>query len=338
MSASNRRTAEHRAQMSTASADNRDMSADTTSTRPTPKAFISYSWDSDEHKQWVLAFATRLRGDGVEVTLDQWHLHPGDQLTAFMEWAIRDNDYILIVCTPHYADRSNRRAGGVGYEGDIMTAAIFTQRNERKFIPVFRAGTWESAAPSWLSGKYRVDLRGEPYSEQAYTDLTNTLHGTRPATPPVVPRSAPVPASADPQPRKSEPIRILHVIIDEVTAPRNDGTRGSALCRVPFQLSRSPTRLWRALFIQAWDHPSSFTSRHRPGIASVDGDRIILNGTTIEEVERTHRDTLVLALKEANERLEEADAEAFAREDQERRRREEHERNLRDTAKRIKFD
>jgi hypothetical protein len=92
---------------------------------------------SDEHRQWVLDFATRLRSDGVEVTLDQWHLHPGDQLPAFMEPAIRDNDYILIVCTPHYAERSNRRAGGVGYEGDIMTAEVFTQRNERKFIPVF---------------------------------------------------------------------------------------------------------------------------------------------------------------------------------------------------------
>lgn len=325
--------------MSTRSADNRDMSADTTSTRPTPKAFISYSWDSDEHKQWVLEFATRLRADGVEVTLDQWHLHPGDQLTAFMERAIRNNDYILIVCTPHYADRSNRRAGGMGYEGDIMTAAVFTQRNERKFIPVFRAGaTWESAAPSWLSGKYRIDLRGEPYSEQAYTDLTNTLHGTRPAVPPVVPRSAPIPASTDPRPPKSEPIRILHVILDEVSAPKNDGTRGSALYRVPFQLSRSPTRLWRDFFIEAWDHPSSYTTSHRPGIASVEGDRVILNGTTIEEVEKTHRDTLVLALKEANAKLDEADARAFAREERERRSREEHEQKLRDTAKRITFD
>jgi glutamate synthase (NADPH/NADH) small chain len=34
-----------------------------------PKAFISYSWDSPEHKAWTKALATRLRSDGVDVTL-----------------------------------------------------------------------------------------------------------------------------------------------------------------------------------------------------------------------------------------------------------------------------
>jgi hypothetical protein len=50
----------------------------------------------------------------VNVTLDQWDLQPGDQLPAFMERSVRDNDYVIIVCTPTYADRSNRRRGGVG--------------------------------------------------------------------------------------------------------------------------------------------------------------------------------------------------------------------------------
>jgi len=59
-----------------------------------------------------------------------------------METAIRDNDYVLVICTPHYADRSNRRVGGAGYEGDIMTAEVFTERNHRKFIPVLRSGDW----------------------------------------------------------------------------------------------------------------------------------------------------------------------------------------------------
>jgi hypothetical protein len=46
----------------------------------------------------------------------------------------------------------------------------------------------------------------------------------------------------------------------------------------------------------------------------------------------------VLALNEANAKLEEADAQAFAREERERRSRDEHERKLRDAAKRITFD
>ncbi|TON86748.1 hypothetical protein CGH50_21300, partial [Vibrio parahaemolyticus] len=37
-----------------------------------PKVFFSYSHDSEEHKAWVLALATRLEENGVAVTLDQW--------------------------------------------------------------------------------------------------------------------------------------------------------------------------------------------------------------------------------------------------------------------------
>lgn len=39
---------------------------------------------------------------------------------------------------------------------------------------------------------------------------------------------------------------------------------------------------------------------HRPGIASVSGDKIILDGTTIEEVRDVHRETLVLCVDKAN--------------------------------------
>ena len=41
---------------------------------------------------------------------------------------------------------------------------------------------------------------------------------------------------------------------------------------------------------------------HRPGIASVIGNRIILDGTTIDEVKEFHRDTLKLCVDEANKR------------------------------------
>lgn len=52
-------------------------------------AFISYSWDNDDHKMWVRDLATRLHGEGITVKLDQWHLVPGDQLPQFMETAVR---------------------------------------------------------------------------------------------------------------------------------------------------------------------------------------------------------------------------------------------------------
>ena len=108
-----------------------------------PKAFISYSWDDHAHRDWVKQLAVRLRADGVDVTLDLWHAAPGDQIPAFMERAVRENDFVIAVCTPRFKERSDRRGGGVGYEGDIMTAYAFTGSNTKKFIPVLRRGSWK---------------------------------------------------------------------------------------------------------------------------------------------------------------------------------------------------
>lgn len=104
-----------------------------------------------------------------------------------------------------------------------------------------------------------------------------------------------------PNSHQQEPIKIVGVIEDQVGAPRNDGSPGSALYEVPFRLSREPTQPWAEFFVDAWNRPSEFTSMHRPGIARVEGNRIILDGTTIEEVERYHLKTLKLAVERANE-------------------------------------
>ncbi len=323
---------------------------------PPPTAFLSYSWESEEHKNWVRALSTRLRNDGINAKLDQWHAVPGDQLPQFMEREIRENDYVLIICTPHYRKKSDDRTGGVGYEGDVMTAEVYLSKNDRKYIPILAKGEWNEASPSWLRGKYGIDLRDGSDFQRGYDDLITTIHGTRAAPPPigskplgkkatpapyVAPISSPVSVTASSKSLPSdpaEPLKILGVIVDEVTEPNLDGTPGSALYRVPFKLSKKPSSLWSDLFIQTWNRPPRFTSMHRPGIATVTGNKIILDGTTIEEVERYHRDTLVLCVRVANE--EEAKV-------LERRRREaelqksniaDHKGNVQDVANKLKFD
>jgi hypothetical protein len=151
-----------------------------------PKVFISYSWDGESHREWVRELATRLRTeDGVDVKLDCWETVPGDQLLEFMEQAVQESDYVLCICAPRYKEKFDRRSGGVGYEGDIMTGEVFVSRYQRKFIPIFRKGEWKEAAPSWLLGKYYVDMRGDPYSENSYQDLVTTLHGEHEEAPPI---------------------------------------------------------------------------------------------------------------------------------------------------------
>jgi len=312
----------------------------------TPSAFISYSWDDDAHKEWVRTLARRLRADGVDVTLDRWATVPGDHLLAFMEGAIRKSAFVVIICTPRYKSRSDSREGGVGYEGDIMTGEVMTQQNHRKFIPALRSGSWAQAAPSWLASKYYINLTGDPYSERDYEDLLPTLLSIRETAPPMgAPLSTVRPATARVQGAPAshsalvfEDIKITRVIIEDVTEPRNDGTSGSALYAVPFALSRRPPSDWAQLFVGLWDQPPRWTSMHRPGIARVSGATVTLEGTTIDEVEKVHRDTLQIVLEETNRRY----CEWLEKQERQRTReqveREEHRRRVDETAKRIRFD
>lgn len=310
-----------------------------------PSAFISYSWDDESHKEWVAALATRLRSDGVDVALDRWSAVPGDQLPQFMERAIRENAYVVIICTPRYKKKSDAREGGVGYEGDVMTAEVMTQGNHRKFIPVLRQGSWDESAPSWLAGKYHVNLSGEPYPDRGYTDLVRTLLNIRETAPPL---GQPMQAGRDKSHglRESstmpssvfDDIRITRVIVEEITEPRGDGSAGSALYSIPFALSRRPPGEWAELFVENWNHPPRFTTMHRPGIARVSGSTISLNGTTIDEVERYHRDTLQLATAKTNEQYREWKQRRDVQVARENAQREEHRKHVDDAANRINFD
>ncbi len=134
-----------------------------------------------------------------------------------------------------------------------------------------------------------------------------------------------------------ETIRIIGVITEEVGEPRNDGTPGSGLYAVPFRLSRAPSEGWIKLFLQAWEMPPRFTSMHRPKIASVAGDRIVLDGTTMEEVERYHLETLKLAVAQANRLIHDENHKRQRSAPLRERTQEEHRKKVREIASRLQF-
>lgn len=77
---------------------------------------------------------------------------------------------------------------------------------------------------------------------------------------------------------------------------------------------------------------------HRPGICTVVNDRVWLNGTTLEEVAKTHKATLQLALDDTNRRYSELLEKQRAEAEKERCEQEAHEQHVREAAKKIKFD
>lgn len=110
----------------------------------------------------------------------------------------------------------------------------------------------------------------------------------------------PNPYNQNQQQNPYEPITIRGINPDEVGKPSRSGTPGSALYNVPIRLNRYPLEEWKNDFVAAWNSPSQFSTMHRPGIASVSGDRIILTGTTIEEVRDYHAATVKNAVDAAN--------------------------------------
>lgn len=310
-----------------------------------PSVFISYSWGNPKHQNWVREFAAQLRSDGVEAVLDQWELVLGDQLTHFMEKAIADNQFVLIICTPTYKRKSEAREGGVGYEGDIMTAEVMSTKNHRKFIPILRTGSWSESAPSWLYGKKYIDLSGSPYSKSYYDELLDTIFDRRAEAPEVKkpkakrtsPKKRPV-RNQNISISEFEDIKIVEIITDEVTAPRNDGTRGSALYKVPFLFSSVPPREWKEFFIANWDYPPRLTFKHRPGIAKFYAKKLILDGTTIEEVNDVHQETLQLVIEKTNADYRNWKQRAEREEIEEQARQEEHRQHVNKLVESISFD
>ena len=97
-----------------------------------------------------------------------------------------------------------------------------------------------------------------------------------------------------------EEVEVRGLIAEEVGSPRGDGLSGSGLYAVPIRLSRMLTADEAQLLVGIWDRPPRFTTMHRPGIARVSGDVFVLDGTTIDEVERYHAATLAAVVERFN--------------------------------------
>jgi len=142
-----------------------------------PRVFISYSHEEPEHDQWVMDLGKSLREKGVDAYLDAWDLVPGQDTTYFMESQIRDSDFVVLVCSPLYAEKSNIPRGGVGYEKNIISAEMLQANDLRpKFIPVLKKGTFDNSLPTYLGSKYAIDFREQQKQETALDELLRAIY------------------------------------------------------------------------------------------------------------------------------------------------------------------
>lgn len=142
-----------------------------------PKVFISYSWDDEEHKTWVLNFASRLRANGIEVILDRYELQAGKNIPHFMEQALEKSDKVLVVFTENYKLKADGRTGGVGYEYSILNNDIYKNiATNSKYIPILKNGTFETSVPSFMQQFIVIDMTDDAQYEEKVKEVTLALY------------------------------------------------------------------------------------------------------------------------------------------------------------------
>jgi len=142
-----------------------------------PTVFISYSHDSPEHADRVLALADQLIQDGIDCTLDQYETSPPEGWPKWMDRHIAKSDFVIVICTETYyrrvmGEEEPGKGRGVKWESTLAYQHIYSADAETtRFIPVlFESGKVEHI-PTPLQGAtyYYVD------TEQGYEDLYRRL-------------------------------------------------------------------------------------------------------------------------------------------------------------------
>lgn len=143
--------------------------------------FISYSHDSDEHRERVLGLSERLRADGIETILDRYVDH-GSPPEGWPRWMLNGLDkatHVLCVCTETYYRRFRGqevpgKGKGVDWEGAVITQSLYDARSvSTKFVPVLFAGTDEPYVPEPLRGQTFYVVDSDASYEALYDALLN---------------------------------------------------------------------------------------------------------------------------------------------------------------------
>ena len=143
------------------------------------KVFISYSWGTKEHQEWVVNLGERLMNDTVDVILDRWSLKDGHDIYSFMEEMVKSKDVfrVLIVCDKNYKEKADRREGGVGTETQIITPELYNNEKQEKFIPIVleRDENNKPYLPVYLATRKYIDFSKEEFHEDSYEELLRNI-------------------------------------------------------------------------------------------------------------------------------------------------------------------
>jgi hypothetical protein len=103
-------------------------------------------------------------------------LRPGKNLPHFVEQSISKANKILIIFTPNYKLKADKRSGGVGYEYSIMNSDLYqNQTDNEKIIPILRSGTQKDSIPTFMHQFIHLDMTKDEEYANSYADLKKEI-------------------------------------------------------------------------------------------------------------------------------------------------------------------
>lgn len=150
-----------------------------------PKVFITYSGESREHAERVLALSDRLRAEGIDCDIDQYYLNVAEGWARWMLRKVNESNYVLVVCTKgYYQGVIGEGDSGVGKDAKwgsaIIADAIYDGGKNNKFIPVLFSPEEKANVPEFLLSVPRYVVSTKPGYEDLYRRLTDQPPAEKP--------------------------------------------------------------------------------------------------------------------------------------------------------------
>lgn len=148
-----------------------------------PRVFISYSHETQEHDERVLNLAKRLRSDGVDCEIDSFQVSPSEGWPIWMQRETQDADFVIAVCTETYARRfagkeTSGKGKGATWEGRLIQQYLYDEEGNSRIIPVvFEQGDVDHIPPALKGATYYDLSTGDGYDllHRALTNQPKTL-------------------------------------------------------------------------------------------------------------------------------------------------------------------
>jgi hypothetical protein len=225
-----------------------------------PKAFISYSWTSERHQQFVKELAERLIGDGVDVVMDLFDLREGHDKYVFMERMVTDPKitHVLALCDKAYAQKADARKAGVGTESQILSKEIYDQVVQTKIVPIVCefADDGSPTLPIFFQSRIYVDFSSAEAVNRNWEQLIRLLYGK-------------------PLHQKPTPGKPPAYLASDASAPADPATAKFNGLRQAYLQGNPNVSLYRQDFLDAClQYGDSLRVRTRPAVDS-DGNRAL---------------------------------------------------------------